>query len=267
MLRLPSREPGLRKARSSRPARCRGSAAVSSSTMRRPTLRWSVTLVGLGAVSLAVACAPNDLPAVGAPGGVYQPGAGCGVEALGAGGPASCQTGAQWGFEQVADQDAFVSMTTNLTRPEVTCRRSFCGTGSLHFRADYHARAGQPMTEMDRFGELSHRLPRPMDLYGKMLAWKLFIDGPETPVNAQISVIDDRGLWHRVHDGPVYGVGRWHERGAPIRADNPMLAPPPEGESLVVAEIRIAVYLATPVMSGDHEHWSGDVYVDEVGWY
>jgi hypothetical protein len=41
----------------------------------------------------------------------------------------------------------------------------------------------------------------------------------------------------------------------------------PQSRVQLATHIRIAVYLATDIRSGDREHWSGDVFIDEVGWY
>jgi hypothetical protein len=228
--------------------------------------RLAVRLAPLAGVGLG--CETDDIVAVDAPGGVFRPGAGCDVSALAAGAAAGCTPSAQLGFEHAGDDAAFEPLMANLSRREVSCARSFCGTGSLHLFAQFHRRAGvEPASELDYLGELSYQLPQPTDLFGKMLSFKLYIDGPDTPINAMIAVVDEHGLWHKVHDLPVYGTRKWHERGAPISFENPMLTARPSTPSLTVTQLRISVYLATDVRSGDNEHWSGDIFIDEVGWY
>jgi hypothetical protein len=233
--------------------------------MARALSRWS-GLALIAAVPLA--CESNEIVTVGAPGGVFHAGAGCDVEALAAGAAAGCTPAAQLGFEHAGDDAAIEPLMANLSQRAVSCARSFCGTGSLHLFAQYHWRAGsEPASELDFLGELSYHLPQPTDLYGKMLSFKLYVDGPDTPMNAMIAVIDDKGAWHKVNDLPVYGTRKWHERSAPLTFDNPLLMPRPSGPSLVVTQLRISVYLATDVRSGDKEHWSGDLFIDEIGWY
>jgi hypothetical protein len=233
--------------------------------MARAISRWSgLALIAAGALG----CESNEIVTVGAPGGVFQSGGACNVEALAAGAAAGCTPVAQLGFEHAGDDAAFEPLMANLTKRGISCARSYCGTGSLQLSAQYHWRAGaEPATELEYLGEISYRLPKPTDLYGKMLSFNLYIDGPDTPINAMIAVVDDRGFWHKVHDLPVYGTRRWHERSAPLSFDNPMFSNRPSAPSLVVTQLRISVYLATDVRTGDNEHWSGDLFIDEVGWY
>ncbi len=224
--------------------------------------RWLGLVLLLGG-----ACQDNELVAVGDPGGAFQSGEGCSLPDLAAGSAESCLPPAQFGFEHLGDDAVFQVQTTNLSDRRVSCARSYCGTGSLHLRANYRDRLGAPDKERDRLGMVSYTLPKPLDLYGKMLGFKLYIDGPSTPVNAMIAVIDDeRGIWHKVHDYPVYGMQKWHERGAPLSPQNSQFEVPPT-PSLVVRAIEISVYLATDVRTGDLDHWSGDIYIDEVGWH
>src|SRR3954471_20365866 len=135
--------------------------------MARARSRWS----GLAPIAAgAIGCESNEIVTVGAPGGGFLPGAGCGVEALAAGAAAGCTPAAQLGFEHAGDDAVFEPLMANLSRREISCARSFCGTGSLHLSASYHWRAGtEPASELDYLGELSYRLPQPTDLYGKML--------------------------------------------------------------------------------------------------
>jgi hypothetical protein len=216
-------------------------------------------------VALLAGCESNEVIAVGAPGGAFQSGAGCVVANLAAGSVESCNLPAQFGFEHTGDDQAFAVETSNLSQRRVSCERSYCGTGSLRVTAQYRRRLGATEAEGDWLGRVSYTPPAPLDLYGKMLGFKLYIDGPATPVNAMLAVIDERGLWHKVHDYPVYGMKKWHERGAPLSPQNEQFQVPPT-PSLIVKQIEISVYLATEVRTGDGEHWTGDVFIDEVGW-
>jgi hypothetical protein len=219
--------------------------------------------------ALGGGCDPTDIHAVGDPGGVYRPGAGCVLEDLEAGGARNCPGPAQLGFEQLADAALFEPRTANLSRRQVSCRRSWCGTGALALHADYRWREGMSAeaAETDRLGEIRHSFPQPVDLYGKSLAFAVYVDGPLTPINAYIAVIERGGRFRMVNDGVLYTqFPRWSLRGGAIRADNPALELSEGATSLLVTDLVISVYLATPVHTGDRQSWSGDIYIDDVGW-
>lgn len=222
-------------------------------------------LAFLGYLTLA-ACDATHIEAVGAPGGPFRSGAGCVAEELEAAGRAACLAGAQLGFEQVGDESLFDVRLGNLSAKELSCRRSYCGTGALKLHADYRWKGGTGPVEGERLGEIRHRLPAPLDLYGKTLTYALYLDGVTTPVNAYLAIIDGNGIFHMVHDQPVFLFRQWTQRGAPLLTSTPRINLPPGTTSLVVREIVIAVYLATAVMSGDLERWAADLYIDQVGW-
>jgi hypothetical protein len=214
------------------------------------------------------ACTGDPLQAVDSPGGAFRSGAGCSVPDLDVGGahacPASAGTRAQLRFDDPTDATA-VAAGANLTDKRVTCRRSWCGPGSLAFHAAYRWPTSGPI-EGEKLGELRYRFDQPTDVYGKTITHALYVDGPITPVNAFVAVIDPSSRFWMVQDLPVNLFGQWIQRGARVDEDNARLALPPGTTSLVVSEIRIAVYLATDVRTGDRDHWAADVYVDELAW-
>jgi hypothetical protein len=209
-------------------------------------------------------CGGDPIRAVDSPGGAFQSGAGCQVPELEAGGPQACPSTAQLRFDAPAD-DGAITTTSNLGDKRVSCRRSFCGPGSLVFHAAYRWPPAGP-TEGEKLGELRHRFEPPLEVYGKTLSHALYLDGPSTPVNAYMAVIDRGGRFWMVQDGPVYLFRQWTQRGATVDVDNTWLKLLAGTSSLVASEIRIAVYLATDVRTGDREHWAADVYLDELGW-
>jgi hypothetical protein len=217
--------------------------------------------------ALALACEPTDLPAVGRPGGPFRSGAGCGIADLAVGGQ-SCPSAAQLTFEALGDDAGFEVRSANLTRREVSCKRSFCGTGALGMHAEYRWRTGTPREALNgsHFGELRYHLAEPLELYGKALTFSLFVDGAVTPVNAYIAVTDRTGRFHMIDDREVFIFRRWDQRGATVNPENSKLMLPPGTTSLVATDILIAVYLATDVRTGDRDHWSAELYVDDLGW-
>jgi len=218
-----------------------------------------------GALCLA-SCEPTSIEAVGKPGDSFRPGAGCVVEDLQAAGTAGCMASAQLGFDQLADGALMDIDEGPLSGKAVSCRRTYCGAGSLVLHADYRWPAGAMAPAGERLGQVRHRLPVPIDLFGKSLTYALYLDGPVTPVNAFVAVIDTGGMFHMVHDGPVLLFRRWTQRGATLDRANLQLNLPEGATSLMVREILVAVYLATEVRTGDLSRWSADFYLDQIGW-
>jgi hypothetical protein len=224
--------------------------------------RWAL----FSGLALAAACDATHLQAVGSPGGGYRSGAGCPVDELQAGGALACQAPAQLGFEQVGDDALLEIQEGNIGGKQLSCRRTWCGGGALSVHADFRWKAGTSSSMGEKLGQLRYRLATPLDIYDKTLTYALYLDGPDTPVNAFIAAVDTNGLFHMIDDGPVPIFRRWTQRGAAIRPGNVRLNLPEGTTSLVVNELVIAVYLATDVRSGDHEHWSADLYLDQLGW-
>jgi hypothetical protein len=204
--------------------------------------------------------------AVSVPGGAFSSGHGCVPQELEGGGAPSCPSGAELAFDRSGDDAAVDIRVGRLSDKQISCRRSFCGTGSLALHAEYAWRAGNSPPSAEKLGEIHYRLPQTTELYGKTLTYALYLDGPNTPINAYLALIDQAGRFRMVDDLPVYQFRRWTERGGAVRVDNGLLRLPPGTTSLLADEIVIAVYLATEVRTGDGEHWSGDFYVDEIAW-
>jgi hypothetical protein len=227
----------------------------------------SAPSVGLLAVlGASLACDATHIQAVGAPGDVFRSGAGCALEDLQAAGPMSCLAAAQIDFERLADDALLEIDEGNLSAKRVSCRRSYCGAGALVLHADYRWRVGTTPASGEKLGEVRYRLPAPTEVFGKTLTFALYLDGPDTPVNAYVAVLDTRGLFHMVDDGPVLLFRRWTQRGGAIQASNLKIDLPDGATSLVARDIVIAVYLATDVRTGDRDHWSADFYLDQIGW-
>jgi hypothetical protein len=209
-------------------------------------------------------CDAQEVQAVGTAGDAYRSGQGCTPASLEV--PGACPSGAQLGFDKLGDDAAFAITEGNLSGKQVSCRRTFCGTGSLVMHAEYAWREGVDPAGGNKLGEIHHKLPATTELFGRKLTYKLFLDGPTTPVNAYIAVIDVAGRFRMISDLPVYTFRDWVLRGGTVDAANTDLRLPVGTTSLLADEIVIAVYLATAVKGGDGEHWSADLYIDEIGW-
>jgi hypothetical protein len=217
-------------------------------------------------VLAVAACEGRPLQVVGAPGGAFRSGQGCSAADLEAGGLPSCPSGAQLRFDNLGDDGPVDIRVGNLSAKQISCRHSFCGPGSLALHAEYTWRAGPVPASAQKLGEIHYRLPQSTELFGRTLTYALYLDGPQTPVNAYIAVNEKGGRFRMVDDQPVYVFRRWTERGGAIRAENDVLRLAPGTTSLLADEIIVAVYLATDVRTGDNEHWSADFYVDEIAW-
>jgi hypothetical protein len=212
------------------------------------------------------ACEGRPLQVVGDPGGAFRSGQGCVAAELEAGGKAGCPSGAQIGFDKLGDDTMAEVRVGNLSAKQISCRRSFCGPGSLGLHAEYAWPAGPAPPSGQKLGEIHYQLPQSTELYGKTVTYALYLDGPETPVNAYLAVIERGGRFRMVDDLPVYMFRKWTQRGGAIRAENDLLHLAPGTTSLVAEAIVVAVYLATDVRTGDREHWSADFYLDEIAW-
>lgn len=201
------------------------------------------------------ACQARDLAAVSAS-GVYVPDAGCTVREEGG---SACPTHAQLAFE--TSQTRFASASPRLLDDvRVSCRHSFCGTGSLAFHASFHWREGEASPE--KLGEIRTTLDPPVEMAGRQLTYAIRVEPASTPVNSLLAVIS-RGF-HKVEDGPVLGAS-WNPKGGTVGPENPFWEGAANATSVPVSEIHIQFYLALPVRGGDGT-WQGDVYVDEIGW-
>lgn len=208
-------------------------------------------------------CGPTAIDAVDLPDGPYRPNAGCGVIELGAGG-AVCPTGAQFTFEKQGDEQAF-RLGKNLTARQLSCERSYCGTGSLKVRATYTWPDGAPRpVDGAQLGEVIHTFPRPVDLYGKRVSFQTYVDPFDTPFNAQLAIeVQGRG-WTKIQDGPISNRQGWNLRGDIVAPENPDTGLPANTRQVMATAIFLQVYLSRPVGSGDRRVWVGDVYFDDV---
>src|SRR5262245_19831629 len=142
-------------------------------------LRFVTAAVLLGA---AAACEPTTITAVADPGGAFHPGAGCGVADLHAGGSEGCVPAGQLGFERPGDDAVMETTSPGLSGRQVSCRRSYCGTGALSLHAEYRWPTGpRPAARGDYMGEVTYRFAEPVDLYGKTISFAVYVDGLRTP--------------------------------------------------------------------------------------
>jgi hypothetical protein len=222
--------------------------------MRRAALVAIVALAG---------CESREIQAVS--GGGYRSGRGCSLTELEAA-ATRCPSPAQLGFDQVGTEAAIEVAVGNLTEKQVSCRRVFCGSGALSLHAAYSWPAGAEPPSREKLGEIHYRLPQRTELFGHTLGYALYVDGPTTPVNAYIAVTDQNGRFRMVNDRSVLAFRQWTQRGGSVTVDNDRLGLDPGTTSLLADELIIAVYLATEVRTGDGEHWTADIYLDEISW-
>jgi len=100
-------------------------------------------------------------------------------------------------------------------------------------------------------------------MIGKQLSFSVRVDPLNTPINGMIAVVSNG--WHKVDDGPLIGKG-WITKGGVVGPESLNWEGSPTAKSVPVSEIRISVYLATPVHGGSDGNWQGDIYVDDIGW-
>jgi hypothetical protein len=224
---------------------------------------------------VGAACQSRTLDAVGAPPGVYRPNAGCVISEAGG---STCPLGLQWGFEDARDATEFhVDTPTTLSDATITCGKSYCGTGSLRLRASYRwpGPADADPKPNPRFGGLSRHLAQPVDLMGRELSFRVFVEqlrpapaagtqGIVTPVNAQIAFIGP-GRYRIVWDGPLQFRTGWQTRGGVVAPGNTCCEDLPATTTAIRAtDVIISVYLATSVRNGDQ--FDANIYFDEIGW-
>lgn len=215
-----------------------------------------------------LACGTETLSAVDPPVGVFRPAAGCVVREEGG---SACPSEARFTFEESGAFAEFDLEGAGLTNRRVSCERAFCGTGAFAFHANYKWKEGtaRPLTERDRYGSIRHRFVAPVDLWNRTVTVRVAVAPFNTNLNVQVAIVPRGDRYRIIYDGPLHQSRGWHVRSAVVGIDNDKAgwdkdARPPV--TLVPAELIIAVYLSTPVQSGDKEHWEGEIYVDDVGW-
>jgi hypothetical protein len=213
------------------------------------------------ALALGAGCDPGTIEAVGGPGGVYRPDQGC---TLVEGAP-SCPAAPSAGllrFESTLDAARVnTDDRETLTDFRVTCVRSYCGTGSLVARAEL-VWMDDDRQYPQRMGVFAYDLNPPVDLMGKTVEFSVYVEGPSIPMHAQVGVIYD--FWRWVAWTPV-SAGWNHVEGV-VSPDNPLTEIDPSVTSIPVTSIRVEIYVPVQTSAGPDGTWSGNVYLDEVGW-
>ena len=219
------------------------------------------------------ACGPGSLTAVESPGGVYQPNHGCTlVEATGdCPSPSAAPFGnmstngivPQLRFESETNTGMASSTPGTLSNVQVTCQRSFCGTGALGAHADF--RWDDSITnDPRRMSTFVHTFDPPIDLIGHTVAFAVSVEGPPVPMHAQVGVVSD--YWHWVAWSGVPVTGGWTRIAGVVGPENPLSKLDPAATSVLVHAINIDVYVPVAPASGTTGTWSGSIYLDEAGW-
>ncbi len=223
-------------------------------------MKASVVAVAL----LSFACSPKDIELVESPGGIYVGDGTCNPATLQAGKAEACPMDSQFSFDAPGMNSNI--LTTNVTSPNQSCRRSYCGSGSLTSKATLKFKAGAAADQQILVATWLFRLvPEPVDMFGKRLSFHAFVENFSTPLHGQIFVVVD-SKWIQVVDGPLKIRDLWNEMGGLVSPSNPLLGMDASVTEIPVAEFVIQIYLPGPVESGDLENWTGDVFIDEIGW-
>ena len=215
---------------------------------------------------LLAACGSRDVDIVDSPGGIYQAGGGCDATVLHAGGDL-CPLGSQFSFDETG-MDSMVgasnAMTMVVSEVGQSCRRSFCGAGALAARATFKFKAGDAMP-LAITASLTLRLSQPVDMTGKTLSFRVFVEDFDTPLHGQMFVVIEN-QWHQVTDGPLEVRDLWNEVSGLVDPQNPLLKLADGTTQVIVSQIVMQVYLPSPVQSGDMENWTSMIYFDELRW-
>jgi hypothetical protein len=222
-------------------------------------MRASVVAV-LSVVALAAACEPVTLPAVGSPGGVFDPVKGCTTMEEGGG---LCPGDADLNFESADAPRLEIETPTTLTNPRISCVRVHCGTGAFAVRGEYRWNDG--VSPSPRMGTLEYRFATPIDLLNKTVSFRVRVDNFVTPMNGQIAVIY-KGIFRRIDDGALLSMSGWNTKGGLVSPSNPLMNLNENPTTLPVTAIKVQVYLATEIRRGS-DPWVGDIYIDDVTWH
>jgi hypothetical protein len=210
-------------------------------------------------------CDAQTLDVVRSPGGVYRPDQGCTLTE----GSRQCPLpndeipGSQLRFESEADSRLMTIRpdSDTFSNVRVTCRRSYCGTGSLGVHANFRWTGSAP-DDSERLGTLVYTFDRPIDLMNRTVGFSVYVEEPTTHINAQIGVIHE--YWRYIAWMPI--SSGWHRITGVVSPDNPLTEIDPGVTSIPVTELHIAVYLSVSPTSGGASAWSGEIYLDDVSW-
>jgi hypothetical protein len=217
------------------------------------------------AAATVAGCEPGTIRIVGPGGGVYMPGQGCTTMAEAPSCPGPSDPLPQLRFESLANPGVTPDLGPgNLSAVTVSCRHSYCGTGSLAAHAEL-VWANDDRNYPQRMASFTHVFDPPVDLYGKTIGFYVRIDGPPVPMHAQIGVIYQYWRWVGWAPVPV-GSGEWLWIGGVVSPDNPLTEIDAAVTAIPVTEVRLDVYVPVAGASGSDGQWTGDIYIDDLGW-
>lgn len=191
------------------------------------------------------ACTPNVLE-------VVRPAGSDGACAAEMGGGMNCPTGAQYAFDADTQGFTFGAVTGNASALRTSCRFTFCGGGALAYHAEWTYAPADGTGDTNRLTSLERPLEPPVDLTGRILYGHVLVDAQSTPMNAQIAVRTENR--YRLVKINIL------EKGWNYLSEDLSRVDPPIPSLGAVTTVIVEVYLATPAT------WSGEVYIDEVGW-
>ena len=208
-----------------------------------------------------VACDAESIHAVGAPGGVYRPDQGCALAEGAPHCPAAGEGAPALRFEST-DNPGIAADTARgtLSNLKITCARSFCGTGSFVAHADleWTADANYPQ----RAATFTYAFDTPLDLAGHALTFAVYVEDLTVPMHAQIGVIFQ--YWRWVAWSPL--ASGWNQISGVVSAANPLTKIDPSVTSIPVTALQIDVYVPVNTPAGTNGSWSGNIYLDDIGW-
>lgn len=221
--------------------------------------RW-VAICVLVSVSVG-ACDAQTIQAVGGASGVYRPDQGCTLMEGAPSCPAPGEPAPALRFESAVNPgvtaDADRGTLSNL---QTTCRRSYCGTGSLSARADLVWTADPQYPQ--RAAVFSYAFDTPRDLAGKTVSFAIYVEEKTVPMHAQIGVVFE--YWRWVAWAPV--TAGWNHIAGVVSPANPLTKIDASITSIPVTSLEIEVYVPIETVAGDDGAWSGTIYLDDIGW-
>jgi len=229
--------------------------------------RWRSSIraalwAAVAAASPSLACDPASIQAVGTPGGVYRPGQGCTLTPGAAVCPGPADAQPQLQFEALANPGMVLDTAPGtLSDLQVSCARSYCGSGSLAVHATLQWNDNDPNAPL-RMGSLAHDFQPAVNLMGRTVSFNVFVDQVTVPMHAQVGVIFD--YWRWVGWSPL--ARGWNHIEGVVSPSNPLTKIDPAVTSIPVTSIRIDVYVPVADASGPQGSWAGEIFLDDVSW-
>ncbi|MEP6652713.1 MAG: hypothetical protein ABJA82_05115 [Myxococcales bacterium] len=208
-----------------------------------------------------IACDAQSIQAVGSAGGVYRPDQGCTLveEADQCPGPGAALP--QLRFETPVNPGvATDAMRGTLSDPQVSCRHSFCGTGSLATHAELAWNDDPAFPQ--RAASFKVTLPAARDLMGRTVSFAVYVPDLTVPMHAQIGVIFDH--WRYVQWAPL--AQGWNRVSGVVSPANTLTKIDAAVTSIPVTSLQIDVFVPVNTVAGTKGSWSGDIYLDDIAW-